>query len=79
MKNIIRILTGICLITLMTYGCHQKDASVDLLPQVDKLLAFCKTGNFDGIEDVLCRDFEIRASPFFEAEKGIDTFKERAL
>jgi len=80
MKNQSRKLSGLLLILLMTIiGCNQKDSSSELMSQVDKLLTFWNTGNFDGIENVLCEDFEIRMSPLYEPEKGIAAFKESVL
>jgi ketosteroid isomerase-like protein len=81
MKNLFKIFTSLLLLfsLLITVGCNQKDTSTTMMPQVDKLLTFWNTGNFEGIEDVLCEDFEIRMSPLFEPEKGIDAFKESVL
>ena len=80
MKNQIKILAGLfTLCFVMTFGCNQKDNSVELLSQVEKLVAFWNSGNFDGIEYVLSEDFEMRVSPLFEPEKGIETFKESVL
>lgn len=39
------------------------------MSQVDKLLTMWNTGNFDGIENVLCEDFEIRMSTLHEQEQ----------
>jgi ketosteroid isomerase-like protein len=80
MKNQSKILPGLLLVLLVTIlGCNQKDSSSELMSQVDKLLTFWNTGNFDGIENVLCEDFEIRMSPLYEPEKGIAAFKESVL
>lgn len=57
-------------------GCDHKDSSNELMSQVDQLLIFWNTGDFNGVEDVLCQDFEIRMSTLFEPEKGIEAFKE---
>ena len=80
MKNQFKTLAGLFILCLvMTSGCNQKDNSVELMYQVEKLVAFWNTGNFDEIEDVLCEDFEMRVSPLFEPEKGIEAFKESVL
>jgi ketosteroid isomerase-like protein len=72
-----KILCGLLLLfSITSSGCNQKDLSSELMSQVDRLLVFWNTGNFDGVEDVLCEDFEIRMSPTFEAEQGIAAFKE---
>jgi len=47
--------------------------------KVEKYVAYWNTGQFEGIHDVLSEDFEIRSSPQFESEIGIDTFKESIL
>lgn len=44
-----------------------------------KYVEYWNTGKFDGIHNILCEDFEIRATPLFEPEKGIDSFKESVL
>ena len=80
MKNPCKFSSGLLLIFLvMTVGCDRKNTSIELMTQVDKLATFWNTGNFDGIENVLCEDFEIRMSPLYEPEKGIDAFKESVL
>lgn len=80
MKNPSRTFSVLLLIFLIIImGCNQKDSSSELMSQVDKLLTFWNTGNFDGIENVLCEDFEIRMSPLYEPEKGITAFKESVL
>ena len=80
MKNQIITFTGILLLCLvLTTGCAPKDTSTELLAQVEILVSYWNTGNFDGIEDVLCEDFEMRATPLFEAKRGVDVFKESVL
>jgi len=80
MKNQLKKLFGLLLVLLIAIiGCNQKDSSSELMSQVDKYLTFWNTGNFDGIENILCEDFEIRVSPLYEPEKGIEAFKESVL
>jgi len=80
MKNQSSILLGLLLAFFMLiFGCNQKDSSNELMSQVDKLLTFWNTGNFDGIENVLSEDFEMRSSPLYEPEKGIEAFKKSVL
>lgn len=57
-------------------GCCTKDSTNELSPQIDKLLSYWNTGNFEGIENVLHPEFEMRMSPKYESEKGIEAFKE---
>lgn len=76
MKNQSRILPGLLFVFLVTiFGCNQKDSSSKLMSQVDKYLTFWNTGNFDGIENVLCEDFEIRMSPFMNRKKELQLLK----
>ncbi len=63
-------------LVFLLIGCQQQDATIQMRSQVDKLVVFWNTGNFDGIEDVLSPDFEMRLSPDFAAKKGIDAFKQ---
>jgi hypothetical protein len=80
MKNQSGVRLSLLLVFLVTIlGCNQKDSSSELMSQIDKLLTFWNTGNFDGIENVLCEDFEIRISPLYEPEIGIAAFKESVL
>jgi len=80
MKNQIIVLNGTLILCLVLItGCAPKDTSAELLTQVEKLVSYWNTGNFDGIENVLCEDFEMRATPLFEAKRGIDIFKESVM
>jgi predicted ester cyclase len=79
MKRFILIAGLFLLCLFMVVGCDQKGAHDEMKSQVEKLVAFWNTGDFEGIESVLCEDFEMRVSPHFEAEKGIDLFKESVL
>lgn len=56
--------------------CNKKDSAAVLSPKIDKLLDYWNTGNYEGIEDVLHPEFEMRMSPKYEPEKGIAAFKE---
>ena len=42
---------------------------------MEKYLGYWNTGDFQGIEEILHPDFELRMTPEFEPERGIDTFK----
>ena len=46
---------------------------------INQYVKYWNTGEFDIIEDVLRKDFELRSSPKFEPEVGIETFKENIL
>jgi len=69
---------GFCLISLALVfsACVNKDPSITLAPQLERLLAYWNTGDFNGIEEVLHEDFEMRISPMYAAEIGIAAFKE---
>lgn len=81
MKNSIKLLSRVLLIIVMviTLGCDKKHTSADLKKKTDKYVEYWNTANFEGIEDLLCDDFELIESPKFEAQKGIDNFKQTVL
>ncbi len=62
---------------LLSYfvGCTQYDPGKDLQPLVDKYVGYWNTGEFDGIDNVLHPKFELRMTPMYDPEKGIDQFK----
>lgn len=57
-------------------SCTKKTSSTKLKPIIDKYVEFWNTGKFDGIKEILHPDFELRITPKFEPEKGIESFKE---
>jgi len=61
---------------LLLLNCTQPDPEKELGPLLDKYVEFWNTGNFQDIENVLSPDFELRMTPKYEPEKGIDLFKE---
>jgi len=63
-------------ILILFSSCTQFDSSKDYDPLLEKYVEFWNTGKFDGIENILHPDFEIRMTPEYEAEKGIDLFME---
>ncbi len=46
---------------------------------IEKYVGYWNTGDFQGIEEVLHPDFEIRMTPDFKPEKGIETFKKNVV
>ncbi len=60
-------------------GCTQRDSSEKLKPLLEKYVGYWNTGDFQGIEEVLHPDFELRMTPEFTPEKGIDTFQENII
>lgn len=55
--------------------CTQFDPAKEYQPLLDKYLIFWNSGDFDGIEEILHPDFELRMTPKYEPEKGIELFK----
>ncbi len=66
-------------ILMIMNNCQRQDPSAEFKPLIDKYVGYWNTGNFEGIEDVLDPDFELRMTPKFEPELGIDTFKTSIL
>ncbi|MFC2133687.1 ester cyclase [Bacteroidota bacterium] len=63
------------LILILTIGCAQKETSSELKQIVDKYVEYWNTAKFEGIENILCEDFELIESPKFEPQIGIEAFK----
>jgi steroid delta-isomerase-like uncharacterized protein len=59
--------------------CTQFDPTKEYQPLLDEYLTFWNSGNFDGIEEVLHTAFELRMTPKYEPEKGIELFKENVI
>ncbi len=78
MKNSIKVLATITLSAAMVFlfGCGRKGIPADVKNTMNKYLGYWNTGQFDGIENVLCEDFELLESPGFEPRKGIGLFKQ---
>jgi len=78
MKKSIRVITAFALFAGMAIisGCREKGIPADIKETLDKYLGYWNTGQFDGIENVLCEDFELLESPGFEPQKGIESFKQ---
>jgi len=81
MKNQFKLFAITCLLVSIITSCsiEKKATSTEFERKIDKYVEFWNTGQFDGIQNILCEDFEIRATPLFEPEKGIDSFKESIL
>ena len=81
MKNTINMFSRIFVfIAIIVFcGCNKKDLSADLKEKTDKYVEYWNTANFEGIENLLCDDFELIESPKFEAQKGIENFKQTVL
>ncbi len=68
--------TALTILLVFLFNCNTEKSSAQYQPLVDAYLSFWNTGNFDGIDQVLLPDFELRMTPKFEPEKGIETFKQ---
>ena len=78
MQNSIKVLIAIMFLIAMVFilGCGEKGIPTDIKEKIDKYVNYWNTGQFDGIENVLCEDFELLESPGFEPKKGIELFKQ---
>jgi predicted ester cyclase len=77
MKNSIKVLATITLSVAMVFltSCVQQGIPTDVKDKLDKYIEYWNTGQFDGIENVLCEDYELLGSPNYEPQKGIESFK----
>lgn len=65
-------------ITLLL-NCTPVDPVKNYQPLLDQYLRYWNSGQFKNIEAVLHPEFELRMTPVYEPEKGIDRFKEGVL
>jgi len=70
------LLIAVLLGTAILSGCRKPDPSVKLGPIVHKYIEIWNTGNLEGVEEILHPEFELRMTPEFEPEIGIEAFKE---
>ena len=63
------------LIILNSCIVEDKDTSAKFEQKIEAYINYWNTGEFDGIEDVLHEDFELRMTPKFSPENGIEQFK----
>jgi predicted ester cyclase len=77
MKNLIKITLSIALSVAMIFlsSCGKKGIPTDLKIKLDKYIEYWNTGQFKGIDNVLCADYEMKESPNYEPQKGIDLFE----
>jgi len=71
----ILVFTIVLSLSIIT-GCEKPDPAKTLAPLLDGYLEIWNTGNIDNIDEVIHPEFELRMTPKFEAEKGIEVFKE---
>ena len=70
------LLIAVLLGTAILSGCRKPDPAVKLGPIIDKYVEIWNTGNMEGVEEILHPEFELRMTPEFEPEIGIEAFKE---
>lgn len=66
----------IILLPIFFFSCNKVNYEEEYSGLIAKYKNFWNKGQFEDIEDVLHEDFEIRMTPKYESEKGIDLFKE---
>jgi len=76
MSRTYKISFGVLILPIIILSCTSPGPSTTFKPIIDKYVNFWNSGDFDEIEAILHPDFELRMTPKFEAEKGIQTFKE---
>ena len=67
------------IISVLLFGCAQQANTKTQKHLVDKYVEIWNTGNFDGIDEILHSEFELRMTPTYNAEKGIEIFKENII
>ncbi len=77
-RTIILVVTILSIATIfISCNCQNTDQLNERL--IIQYVKYWNTGEFESIEDVLSKDFELRSSPKFEPEVGIETFKKTIL
>ena len=81
MRNLFNLLVTLLLFTSICSSCTReyKEESTEFRHNIDRYIEYWNTGKFDDINNVLSEDFELRMTPQFEPEKGIEAFKEGVL
>jgi steroid delta-isomerase-like uncharacterized protein len=78
MKTIISLSAAFLACSLLMVSCTmvQKHKAELMKRQIEQYVTYWNTGEFEGIDELLAEDFEVRMTPGYEAETGIDTFME---
>lgn len=66
----------VILLPIFFFSCNKVNYEKDYSRLITKYTAYWNTGQFEGIEDVLHEEFEMKMTPKYESEIGIDLFKE---
>jgi len=64
------------LLLILFCACNKLNYEERYSQLLEKYKIYWNTGQFDEIETVLDEDFELRMTPKYESERGIDLFKE---
>lgn len=72
----IKLLSITLLFISMIASCsnEKKDPSTEFALKIEKYVGYWNSGQFDDIHNLLSENFEIRMTPQFESEAGIDAF-----
>lgn len=73
------VIIPIIISALFLISCTKPNKTEELSPILEKYLDYWNTGKFEGIDKILLSDFELRMTPDFKPEKGIETFKETVI
>ncbi len=80
MKNLMRSIVILSfLAALFLMGCTESNHSEKYNPILEKYVEYWNTSEFTGIEEIIHPDFEMRSTPEFKPEKGVDNFKEHVI
>ena len=63
-------------VSILIFGCAKQSNNAYQKQLIDKYVKYWNTGNFEGIDEVLHQDFELFATPTYDAESGIEKFME---
>ena len=75
MNSNLKIICGLLLLITIFVNCTNQSPTVKYKSLIEKYVNMWNTGNFDEIETILHPEFELRMTPKFKAEKGIESFK----
>jgi len=64
----------ICL-SVLTAGCRRPDVSEQMKPILEKYVQAWNTGDFQGLDNIVSEQFELRMSPKFETVRSLDSLK----
>ena len=78
MKKLLKVFAASASLVAMVFmtSCVQQGIPTDVQSTLDKYVEYWNTGQFDGIENVLCEDYELLESPNYEPQKGLMLFKQ---